>query len=196
MMFRRPARMLQSFLRHNSASAPLYHALARQFAIPRRVLAGRVVFEPIPSRPSPPAGADLCLVHGIWLDQNAGADGWAMTPSGERGVRTTRSRSIWPTRPSRVLLWPAGAWFDGAGLTIGATPNQIFDWIASSNRGEGDPIAPTARRTIGDQDANSSARWEGAFATYSSWRDMRAWGQQLATSKVIKTRSASLLALA
>ena len=21
-----------------------------------------------------------------WLDQNAGADGWAMTPSGERGV--------------------------------------------------------------------------------------------------------------
>src|SRR5947199_2874612 len=41
--------------------------------------------------------------------------------------------------------------FDGAGLTIGATPNQIFDWIASSNRGKGDPeaddwiIAPTAR---------------------------------------------------
>jgi hypothetical protein len=111
MMFRRPARMLQSFLRHNSASAPLYHALARQFAIPRRVLAGRVVFEPIPSRPSPPAGADLCLVHGIWLDQNAGADGWAMTLSGERGVQTTRSRSIWPTLPSRVLLWPAVAWF-------------------------------------------------------------------------------------
>src|SRR5438067_12560775 len=138
MLLRTPARMLQSFLRYNPASAPLYDAWARRFASPR-VLASRVVFEPTPSRQSPPAGADFCLVHGIWLDQNAGADGWAMTPSGERGVRTTRSRSIWPTRPSRVLLWPAGAWFDGAGLTIGATPNQIFDWIASSNRGKGDP---------------------------------------------------------
>src|SRR5207248_101757 len=44
-----------------------------------------------------------------WLDQNAGADGWATTPSGERGVLMTRRRSIWPTRRLRARLWPAGA---------------------------------------------------------------------------------------
>jgi len=29
--------------------------------------------------------------------------------------------------------------FDASGLSIGATPNQIFDWIESSNREDGDP---------------------------------------------------------
>src|SRR5205814_1453850 len=35
----------------------------------------------------PPAGLGkrLTQMH-EWLDQNAGADGWAITPSGERGV--------------------------------------------------------------------------------------------------------------
>ena len=35
----------------------------------------------------PPAGLGNQLTHmQDWLDHNAGADGWAMTPSGERGV--------------------------------------------------------------------------------------------------------------
>jgi hypothetical protein len=30
--------------------------------------------------------------------------------------------------------------FDSEGVTIGAAPNQIFDWIVSQQRGEGDPL--------------------------------------------------------
>ena len=125
MLLRTPARMLQSFLRHNPAPAPLYHALARQFAIPRRVLASRVVFEPTPTRQSPPAGADLCLVHGIKpysirpLDQassrqrrrRAATDRASATrvwmPSSPRATICRRAETLTCSRMSRVGSSPA-----------------------------------------------------------------------------------------
>jgi hypothetical protein len=44
-----------------------------------------------------------------WLDENCGADGWAMRPSGMRGCLTTPSRSISSMRCSRALSSPGGA---------------------------------------------------------------------------------------
>ena len=44
-----------------------------------------------------------------WLDENCGADGWAITPSGVRGVLKTPFRFISSTSRSRVRSWPAGA---------------------------------------------------------------------------------------
>ena len=45
-----------------------------------------------------------------WLDENCGADGWAMTPSGMRGVLNEPSRSTSSTPRSRAFVarWCAG----------------------------------------------------------------------------------------
>ena len=42
-----------------------------------------------------------------WLDENCGADGWAMTPSGMRGVLND-ALSIYFLDATRALSWPAG----------------------------------------------------------------------------------------
>ena len=60
----------------------------------------------------PPAGLGLRLDRiKTWLDENAGADGWAMTPSGTRGVLND-ALSIYfgdPTLASAfVARWCAG----------------------------------------------------------------------------------------
>ena len=53
-----------------------------------------------------------------WLDGNCGADGWAITPSGMRGVSTMPSRSISSMRRCRgafVARWCAGSRVDTDG---------------------------------------------------------------------------------
>ena len=44
-----------------------------------------------------------------WLDENCGADGWAITPAGLRGSSTMRSRSISRMRRSPAPLSAGGA---------------------------------------------------------------------------------------
>jgi hypothetical protein len=44
-----------------------------------------------------------------WLDENCGADGGAMTPSGTRGVLMTPCRSTSLMPPSRARSLPGGA---------------------------------------------------------------------------------------
>ena len=43
-----------------------------------------------------------------WLDENCGADGWAMTPSGMRGCSTMRCRSISSRLHSQACSLPGG----------------------------------------------------------------------------------------
>jgi hypothetical protein len=47
-----------------------------------------------------------------WLDENCGANGWAMTPSGTRGVLND-AISIYFGDPT----WRAPLWFDGVPVT-------------------------------------------------------------------------------
>jgi len=52
-----------------------------------------------------------------WLDENAGADGWAMTPSGTRGVLND-ALSIYfgdPTLASAFVAWCAGYQVESTG---------------------------------------------------------------------------------
>ena len=73
-----------------------------------------------------------------WLDENCGADGWAMTPSGVRGVLND-AVSIYFLDPALagafVARWCAGAWIEVEGgvfrmredepaSRIGAAPNR------------------------------------------------------------------------
>jgi hypothetical protein len=53
-------------------------------------------------------GSRLDAMH-AWLDENCGADGWAWTPAGIRGVLNMPWRSIFGTRSSPAPLSRAGA---------------------------------------------------------------------------------------
>jgi hypothetical protein len=43
-----------------------------------------------------------------WLDENCGADGWAMTPSGTRGVLNDALLIYFADAALRVRSWPVG----------------------------------------------------------------------------------------
>ena len=53
-------------------------------------------------------GTRLTDIH-AWLDDNCGANGWAMTPSGLRGVPNDASPSISWIRRARLGLLRGGA---------------------------------------------------------------------------------------
>jgi hypothetical protein len=74
-----------------------------------------------------------------WLDENCGADGWAITPSGMRGVLNDAVSIYFLDPPLRARLSPAGA--PGPGLRRIAACSRYVTMSRRRGSGQG-CIAP------------------------------------------------------
>jgi len=70
-----------------------------------------------------------------WLDGNCGADGWAITPSGMRGLLTMPFRSISSTPRWRARSSPAGALRRRSRRRAGCSTFVTTNWRPGSGRG-------------------------------------------------------------
>jgi hypothetical protein len=82
-----------------------------------------------------------------WLDGNCGADGWAITPSGMRGLLTMPFRSISSTPRWRARSSPSGARRRGSRRMAGCSTFVTMSW----RRGlaQGCTERPDIQRTSG-----------------------------------------------